>query len=1076
MKKAKFIVLVLGVILAFAMFAVACDDKPLPDDSTSGTETYTVTFVNGETTVKEAEVQKGNALTAENMPGNPTTDADEEFDGWFSGETEIKVGYIPTADVTASAVFTQLKKVEFKVGEEVVKTVYVRPGAALSAEQLPEEPDMGGYSFSGWYNGDQFFDTDENTVSADMTLVANFVKTSYIIKFKADGEVIDTKYIAIGPDAKFEVTDIPSAPASEEGEVFLGWYNGGVKAVSGGAVTADGTYVATFVSEASYTGVWYNDSEKIMVYFENGKVNLMGLDEITYTYDNVAGSISFEEGSFTSRESFTLLATGDVMQLTYGHFDEYGEEFMTDTYVLDKAAPVDYAGVYNKDKTNILTVADGGIVTSFNGRNYYARMFADGDAYKIEYMNYSYSDMITADAVIDAKGNIVVTGDSSVTSGHKGVFVKGVSAVASFSSESSYYLYDYTLEDDTHLYVLNNNFTEFDYAEIEGEVATGNIVTLHAFDEEYVIKFISSYQIRFASEERGEYTLSGGSDKITLDGFGSATVDGETKAYYMLGTTAVFNNGVAGAAVLDLTGKTYTNAVRDGKEGTFNAADGFGGYDTVILDGFGGLVQEGSYSTYYGTYEFAADKVTFVGVEDGVYTVTADGNVFVDDEDEFHAFVKEGYDVVSQIDSFVGDNAGWWVNAKDPADYLFIDTDAEKVTYKGKSYSYETNWDGSKLLVGSWLDKFVFSINAGNVNVTYEDDNGSPATDVYTSAPEPVIEQDEYVGVWKAGGKSFWFDGYGTVVVDEDAVKYTRQPNNSVVFESYGMTYTALLSGGTMSISWEGGEGSGTYDNTAPAVLDAFAGVWNAPAEDYYQYVLTFSGAGVVRVYYEGPYSVTDEYVSYSVAGNEATFSADWCDWTCTVDGDSMTVLALDTDGYSSVDSTYTKQVEAPADAFAGTYSNGTNTLVFNGDGTGTFNDDAFTYTISDKTAIIAPFDPFDGESNTATLGEDGNIELYLSDSYIENTHSDTYVKQTEAQPDAFAGTWTGKVGPNTYTVVCDGLGNININGSDYTYTPGTDTIKAGYFTVTMKDADTMHVAYADDDYNEFEGDLTKSA
>ncbi len=155
MKKAKFIVLVLGVILAFAMFAVACDDKPLPDDSTPPeTETYTVTFVNGETTVKEAEVQKGNALTAENMPGNPTTDADEEFDGWFSGETEIKVGYIPTADVTASAVFTQLKKVEFKVGEEVVKTVYVRPGAALSAEQLPEEPDMGGYSFSGWYNGD----------------------------------------------------------------------------------------------------------------------------------------------------------------------------------------------------------------------------------------------------------------------------------------------------------------------------------------------------------------------------------------------------------------------------------------------------------------------------------------------------------------------------------------------------------------------------------------------------------------------------------------------------------------------------------------------------------------------------------------------------------------------------------------------------------------------------------------------------------------------------------------------------------------------------------------------------------
>lgn len=993
MKKAKFIVLVLGVILAFAMFAVACDDKPLPDDSTSETETYTVTFVNGETTVKEAEVQKGNALTAENMPGNPTTDADKAFDGWFSGETEIKVGYIPTADVTASAVFTQLKKVEFKVGEEVVKTVYVRPGAALSAEQLPEEPDMGGYSFSGWYNEGVLFDTDENTVSADMTLVANFVKTSYIIKFEADGEVIDTKYIAIGPDAKFEVTDIPSAPASEEGEVFLGWYNGGVKAVSGGAVTADGTYVATFVSEASYTGVWYNDEEKIMVYFENGKVNLMGKNEKTYTYD-AAGSISFSEGKLTNKESFTMLVTGDVMQLTHGHSDEYGEEFLTDTYVLDKAAPVDYAGVYNKDKTNILSITDGGIVTSFNGRNYYARMFAEGDAYKIEFKYSSYSDMKTVNAVVDDLGNIVVTGDSSVTNGYKGVFVKGMKSVSYYYNDDSNYLYVYTLQDDSVLYVFTEDFTAFDYAVIEGTVATDNIITITAFDKEYIAKIVSSYKMEFASEERGEYTLSGGSDKITLDGFGSATVGGETKAYYMLGTTAVFNNGEDGAAVLDLTGKTYKSAVRDGKQGTFNAADGWGGYDTVILDGFGGLVQEGSYSTYYGTYKFAAGKVTFVGVEDGVYTVTADGNVFVDDKDEFHAFVKEGYVVDSKINSFRGDNEGWWVNDEDPADYVFVDTDAEKVTYKGKSYSYETNWDSSKLLVSSWPDEFIFSINAGQVNVTYEDDNGSSVTDVYTSAPEPVIEQDEYVGVWTAGDNSFWFDGYGTVVVNEDAVKYTRQSDNSVKFESNGMTYTALLSDGTMSISWDDGEYTGTYDDTEPAVLDAFAGVWNAPAEDYYQYVLTFSGAGVVRVYRESSYSVTDEYVSYSVAENEATFSADWCEWTCTVDGDSMTVLAMDTDGFSSVDSTYTKQVEAPADAFAGTYSNGTNTLVFNGDGTGKFNDDVFTYTVSGDVANIDPFDPFDSESNTATLGEGGNIELYLNNSNMENARFDTYTKE----------------------------------------------------------------------------------
>ena len=135
MKKAKFIVLVLSVILAFAMFAVACDD-----DVSTSPETYTVTFVNDGNTVKEAEVEKGNALTADNMPEDPTTGVDKVFDGWFSGETEVKVGYVPTGDVTATATFTQLKKVEFKVGDDVVKTVYVRPGAAITAEDLPEAP------------------------------------------------------------------------------------------------------------------------------------------------------------------------------------------------------------------------------------------------------------------------------------------------------------------------------------------------------------------------------------------------------------------------------------------------------------------------------------------------------------------------------------------------------------------------------------------------------------------------------------------------------------------------------------------------------------------------------------------------------------------------------------------------------------------------------------------------------------------------------------------------------------------------------------------------------------------------
>ena len=210
------------------------------------------------------------------------------------------------------------------------------------------------------------------------------------------------------------------------------------------------------------------------------------------------------------------------------------------------------------------------------------------------------------------------------------------------------------------------------------------------------------------------------------------------------------------------------------------------------------------------------------------------------------------------------------------------------------------------------------------------------------------------------------------------------------------MTYTALLSDGTMSISWDDGEYTGTYDDTAPAELDAFAGVWNPPAEVEDKYILTFSGAGVVHVY---NVDYVDKYVSYEVAENVATFSVDSKGWACTVNGDSMVVES----SYGTVDGlNYTRQVEAQLDAFAGTWNppaEDENQYILTFSGTGTVNvfrqseystvDETVEYTVDGNVATFSA----DWCDWTCTLDGDSMTVVSMdSDRFV--TVNTTYTKE----------------------------------------------------------------------------------
>lgn len=136
------------------------------------------------------------------------------------------------------------------------------------------------------------------------------------------------------------------------------------------------------------------------------------------------------------------------------------------------------------------------------------------------------------------------------------------------------------------------------------------------------------------------------------------------------------------------------------------------------------------------------------------------------------------------------------------------------------------------------------------------------------------------------------------------------------------------------------------------------------------------------------------------------------------------------------------------------------------------------TYTAESGDLVTDEVYTGDEDVTLSLAFNNGNLYVIIYDDYLQEYVFDdlmTKVHSSTPETDAFEGNWTGRVGTNNYTVVCDGLGNITINGSSFTYTPGSSTISVGVFTVTLNGNGTMHVVYDDGEYDAA-GDLTKSA
>lgn len=206
-------------------------------------EEYTLTFMNGDETVKELTVQQGNTVTADMFDAVPEKAADATYkysfrawatknaDGTF---TDVAYPIEAKADATYYAQFdskyvnytitymkeggvTQYKKVGYLHNGEAVE---LADGPAKSADV------MNSYKFAGWVLGDKTY-TDTYTIAgADVTLVASYteVKNQYAVTYAyTKSNILETFLVEAGTAARDCYLEPTKAADSNYHYEFAGW-------------------------------------------------------------------------------------------------------------------------------------------------------------------------------------------------------------------------------------------------------------------------------------------------------------------------------------------------------------------------------------------------------------------------------------------------------------------------------------------------------------------------------------------------------------------------------------------------------------------------------------------------------------------------------------------------------------------------------------------------------------------------------------------------------------------------------------------------------------------------------------
>lgn len=822
-------------------------------------------------------------------------------------------------------------------------------------------------------------------------------------------------YIAkLGADNKIDQSTFAlEDPQMKAGYTFKGWLS-------------DLDYVTEFDEDATFADstVFVGSSEKTgyVVTFKKTSSDsdpVIAVVEKTngkLTANQIPADLTYEDGSVFAGwyTSAGVKATADLAITA------------DTTFIAKSVKESDYAGAWvstEAGKEMTLLVADGKL-TFGEIKNVAYTFNEDGSiSYgKNRDNSAKYSVVLTVDGIKATYRHLDSNNEYYEEDVYTMTALKAISGVAgSYKS------------DNAHRYVITENGL-VTTAENTGNVFMGYVTGSSKSNFTIVYKTSSSSKVTTVKgariDAKGNLVLG----KITADAEILIKDLKGFKSYYMSdeGTLYVYTNS---DDTITYVFKTYSGKCAYVKAEDINGKVAEGEIFTITYGLYNGTYKKTNTTQ---TYKIVNGKLTTAGAEKGEYT--AEGK---------DALTLNGFGSAT-----IGEKAYSYIINKNNVVVLKSDSETIGVTLdsKAKTYAIATS-DGFARSYADANSKYytVEFDGFGGVNVIYKSSYTTVYAGTYTLGTDTVTIK----GATYSYNKEYTVEESGSVLASADG-KIVLAVAGYVVESKIDQFKGYWVNGSdTIEITLDSSNNASVSINGA-AAIKAKAN-WNGS-------ILTYTAADSDNS--NSTWKTFDTEYTLKIVDGKLVVSH-----FCAVGIDEEPI-------YSDTATVVNYEAGSKAmDGVEGTYKKGSDVIVLDGQGNGTYTTGGktynFTYTVSGSTINVSNFYLYDDDENTFTVTSTG-ITVKCSGDYGNYSLKGDFAKEAAATLDAFAGTWSGKVGQNKITVVCDGKGNIKIGDTSYTYTITDGKIVVGCYTFT-KSGDAIKAVYDDGEYS-FDGTLTKQA
>ena len=176
--------------------------------------------------------------------------------------TEIKFHY-DGGTLTQTITVTLPYTVTFKDGDDILYTIEVAADSNLS--QLPVAKSKDGYTFDGWYNGENEV-TTEHKITGDLELTAKWTANKYTVKFNANGGSGEMENMSFVYNEEKALT---ANTFNREGFTFAGW----ATSANGNIAYTDMAKVKNLTAEDKATVILYAVWKTMVEYYVDSSGN-----------------------------------------------------------------------------------------------------------------------------------------------------------------------------------------------------------------------------------------------------------------------------------------------------------------------------------------------------------------------------------------------------------------------------------------------------------------------------------------------------------------------------------------------------------------------------------------------------------------------------------------------------------------------------------------------------------------------------------------------------------------------------------------------------------------------------------